>query len=150
MQNLNAASTTQGCIREPYYRLLNAALFSVCQDGTIWDRISNAYPWIHGHIYPWLFLEIINKQLMTIALKPYEDFATWVALRVSCNQQTDKETKDLTPTSSTQVWVTCGNSLLTRLHFRLVLSPFGGIELSTFKEPRNVMFLFYIEVCTYN
>lgn len=40
---------------------------------------------------------------MTIALKPYEDFATWVALRVSCNQQTDKETKDLTPTSSTQV-----------------------------------------------
>lgn len=30
---------------------------------------------------------------MTIALKPYEDFATWVALRVSCNQQTDKGTK---------------------------------------------------------
>ena len=40
---------------------------------------------------------------------------------VSCKQQADKETSNLA-SSLPHVWVTCVNSLVTHLQFRLVLS----------------------------
>ena len=84
--------------------------------------------------------QINNNDDRQLPSKPCEGCTTWVTLCPVTSKRTKKQTASLG-----YLWQFFGHTSSTSACF----DPIGGIELSSFKESRNVM-VCRVYFCTYN